>query len=244
MANSAAAGHDGVSTIDSRFMLRIFYVFAALALASVVMSVGGKLIGRSIAMVGHTEDSTVLEIVIGNNVLSVPANMIRFEKARRTGEAHRLDLYLKWPQMTGYTHADRDDFNHRDNLRNIIFVTVEERLMSRDMSGRLEPIYRRLLELPGGPGPAAGLRVYAFSAESGYLNESLVVGERAGQEAFVARCLTGAAASESLAGCERDIHVGDHLSLTYRFPETMLANWRALDAAVRAKALELLQTGG
>ena len=243
MDHTAAAGNDGVKALDSGFMLRVFYVFAALALASVVINVGGKLLGRSIAAVGHTEDPTILEIVIGNNVLAVPANMIRLESARRAGETHRLDLYLKWPQMTGYTYADRDEFNNRDNLRNIIFVTIEERLMSRDMSGRLEPIYRRLLELPGAPGPAAGLRVYDFTRESGYLNESLIVGEQAGKEAFVARCLTGPAAAESLAGCERDVHVGDQLSLTYRFPDAMLHNWRALDAAVRAKMMEFLQTG-
>lgn len=244
MSHMAVTGSDDPQPIDSRFMLRVFYVFAALALLSVAISIGGKLLGRSIAAVGHTEDRTVHEIVIGNNVVAVPANMIRFEKARRPGELPRLDLYMKWPQMTGYTNADRDEFNNRDDRRSIVFLTLEERSMSRDMSGRLEPIYRRLIELPGAPGPAAGLRTYAFSEESGYLAESLIVGPRVGQDAFVARCLTGRAAAESLAGCERDVHVGDQLSLTYRFPEAMLQNWRALDAAVLAKMAEFLRTAG
>ena len=244
MAQSATADGDGIRLLDSGFMLRVFYIFAALALISVLISLGGKFLGRSIAAVGHTEDTTIHEIVVGNNVLAVPANMIRFEKARREGEVLRLDLYAKWPQMTGYTDADRDEFNNRDDRRNIIFMTLEESLMSRDMSGRLEPIYRRLIELPGAPGPAAGLRVYAFTKDSGYLNEMLVVGERRGGKVFVARCLTGQAAADSLAGCERDVHVGDRLSLTYRFPEAMLRNWQALDAAVLAKSAEFLQTGG
>ena len=34
----------------------------------------------------------------------------------------------------------------------------------------------------------------------------------------MARCLSGPSAEESLAPCERDIHVGDDLSLSYRFP--------------------------
>jgi len=228
---------------SSGFMMRVFYVCAALAVISVFISLGGKFLGRSIAAVGHTEDTTLHEIVIGNNVLTVPANMIRLEKARHGGVLHRLDLYAKWPQMTGYRDADRDEFNNRDNRRNILFITIEESMMSRDMSGRLEPIYRRLIELPGAPGPAAGLRAYGFTPESGYLNESLVVGERVGQAPFVARCLTGQPAAESLAGCERDVHVADQLSLTYRFPESMLDNWRALDAAVQAKMAEFLQTG-
>ena len=44
--------------------------------------------------------------------------------------------------------------------------------------------------------------------------------------AFVARCLVGESAAESLAPCERDIHVGDNLSLSYRFPTELLGDWR------------------
>lgn len=242
MSNAAAA--DDVRAVDSRFMLRVFYSFAALALLSVAISVGGKWVGREIANVGHTEDTTRYRVAIGENLLAIPANMIRFDKQRRDGETARVDLYVKWPAMTGYTHADRDAFNNRGDSRDIIFMTVEEQMMSRDMSGRLDPIYRRLIELPGGPGPAAGLRVYDFAADSGYVNESLVVGERAGHEPFVARCLTGQAAADSLAACERDVAIGKELSLTYRFPEKMLQSWQALDAAVLARTAEFLQPKG
>ena len=93
-------------------MWRVFYVFAVLALLSVAISVGGNWFGHSIAMAGHTDDTTVHEIVIGNNVIAAPANTIRFERARRDGVADRLDLYLRWPDMDGYSEAARDDFNH------------------------------------------------------------------------------------------------------------------------------------
>ena len=55
---------------------------------------------------------------------------------------------------------------------------------------------------------------------------------RPGKDPFVARCLSGPSAEESLAPCERDIHVGDDLSLSYRFPIELLADWQALDKAV------------
>ncbi|MGO4843225.1 hypothetical protein AB4144_64220, partial [Rhizobiaceae sp. 2RAB30] len=58
----------------------------------------------------------------------------------------------------------------------------------------------------------------------------------------VARCLTGQSAEESLAPCERDIHVGGNLSLTYRFPRELLQGWRSLDAAVLATARSLIRT--
>ena len=70
-------------------------VCALVAVLSVAISLGGKWFGHSIAMAGYTDDTTVHEIVIGNNVIAVPANAIRFEQARRDGIASRLDLYLR-----------------------------------------------------------------------------------------------------------------------------------------------------
>jgi hypothetical protein len=232
---------EDAGVVDSHLLIRVFYTFAALAVLSVVISLGGKWVGRSIAAVGHTEDTTPYRVAIGDNVLAIPANMMRFDAQRHDGAAQRVDLYVKWPRMTGYTNADRNAFNNRGDSRDIIFLSVEQQAMSRDMSGRLEPIYRRLIELPGAPGPSAGLRVYGFSPDSGYVNESLVVGEQSGHAPFVARCLTGQAAADSLAPCDRDVFVGKGLSVTYRFPGQMLQSWQALDAAVLARTAEFLR---
>ncbi len=243
MTQQTAAAAEPTGPVGSRFAVRLFYIFAALAAFSVAISVAGRMLGGSIASVGHTDDSRLLELVIGNNVLAVPANYIRFEGQRAGGEVHRLDLYMRWPDLAGYSNDIRDDFNHRDGSRRIIFMSVEPRLMSRDMSARFDPIYRRLIELPGTPS-AAGLSAYRFSETSGYMNEMLMVGDRPGQSPFVARCLTGTIAEQSLAACERDVHIGDELSLTYRFPARLLGQWRKLDAAVVGKMSEFLRTGG
>ncbi|TIW33090.1 MAG: hypothetical protein E5V62_22220 [Mesorhizobium sp.] len=228
--------------VDSTLMKRVFYTFAALALLSVAISLGGKWLGRSIAMAGYTDDTTVHEVVIGNNVIAVPANFIRFEQARRDGIASRLDLYMRYPELDGYSTAARDDFNHKGERKNIVFLSFEQQMMSRDMSGRLAPIYSALIVQPGTSGPG-GTTLYGFTEKSGYLNEVLAVAARPGKDPFVARCLSGPSAEESLAPCERDIHVGDGLSLTYRFPREFLGNWQALDAAIAAKATHILKTG-
>ena len=228
---------------NSRLMLKVFYAFGALALLSLVISVGGRWLGRSIAMAGHTDDTTLHEVVIGNNVIAAPANAIRFARARRDGIASRLDLYLRWPDLQGYSEAHRDDFNHAGGVRRIVFLTFDERMMSRDMSGRFGPIYSSMIVLPGERG-AAGIGLFPFNEKSGYLSEVLAVAERPGAEPFVARCLSGPSAEESLAPCERDIHVGDNLSLSYRFPKELLSDWRNLDAAIREKALAMLKTDG
>jgi hypothetical protein len=241
MKQSATLDDAEVKPIDSAFMMRVFYGFAALALLSLVISAGGKWFGKSIAMAGHTDDATIHEVVIGNDVVAAPANAIRFERARRDGVAERLDLYLHWPDMRGYSPEARDDFNHAGGTRRILFLTFEQRMMSRDMSGRFEPIYNSLIEGPGNPAPG-GVTLYEFKADSGYLNEVLAVAPSTGDAPFVARCLSGTSAEESLAPCERDIHVGGNLSLTYRFPRELLQGWRSLDAAVLATARTLVRT--
>lgn len=241
MRQATVAESPEFQVVDSTLMKRVFYIFAALALLSVAISVGGKWLGRSIAMAGYTDDTTVRQIVMGNNLISVPANFIRFDQARRDGIASRLDLYVRYPEIDGYSTAARDDFNHA-TTRKIIFLSFEARMMSRDMSGRFGPIYSALIEKPGTPGPG-GTTVYAFSEKSGYLNEVLAVAERPGKDPFVARCLSGPSAEESLAPCERDIQVGDDLSLTYRFPRELLANWPALDVAIATKVAGILKTG-
>jgi hypothetical protein len=243
MRQATAGDEAEIRTVDSSLMFKVFCAFTLLALLSAAISVGGKWFGRSIAMAGHTDDKTLREVVIGNDVIAVPANAIRFERARRDGIASRLDLYLRWPDMSGYSTAARDDFNHAGGSRRIIFLSFEERMMSRDMSGRFAPIYSSMIVRPGMSGPG-GVTLYEFNRKSGYLNEVLAVAKRPGDSPFVARCLSGPSAEESLAPCERDVQVGENLSLSYRFPKQLLAEWQVLDAAVRSSVARMLKTGG
>jgi hypothetical protein len=78
--------------VDSSLMTRVFYGLVALAILSLAVTIAGKWLGERIAMGGHTDDTTIHAIVVGDNLLAVPANMIRFEQARRNGNAERLDL--------------------------------------------------------------------------------------------------------------------------------------------------------
>jgi hypothetical protein len=241
MASQDTAEPQSMPMLDSRFMWRVFYVFASMAVVSLAISVAGRYAGRSIAMAGHTDDTSVAEVVIGNNVIAAPRNMIRFEQDRRNGVASRLDLYMRWPDMMGYTSAARDDFNHAAGTPNILFASLSESMMSRDMSGRFEPIYS-LLTVPTGEIGAGGLALHRFTEKSGYVNEIILTGVRPGADPYVVRCLDGDAAQQSLAPCERDVHIGEDLSLVYRFPRELLGDWKALDAAMIAKIQSLLKT--
>lgn len=236
----AAASHGEMKIVNSSLMLKVFLAFVALGAMSVAISAGGRWFGRSIAMAGYTDATTPHEVVIGNNVLSVPANTIRFEQARQNGVAPRLDLYLHWPELGGYNEAAQADFNHVGGSKRILFLSLEGQIMSQDMSGRFAAIYSALIVKPGAPGPN-GTTLYGFEPASGYINELLVVAERSGKPPFVARCLSGASAEESLAPCERDVLIGTELSLTYRFPRELLGEWRTLDESVTAKVAGFLK---
>jgi hypothetical protein len=232
-----------IKGIDHALMFRVFHIFVALALFSLVILIGGHWIGHLISQGAYTSDTTAREIVIGNNVLSVPSNVIRFADARHDGETDRLDLYLHWPDMKGYTAATRVDFNAAGGRKDILFLTFEPQLMPLDMSGRFDPIYSFLIVKPGVPGDN-GLEFYDFNQQTGYAGEKLAVAQRPGKPPFVARCLTGSAAAQSLAPCERDIAIGNRLTLLYRFPQELLGSWQQLDAAVAQKARSYLKTAG
>lgn len=229
-----------IEQIGPNFMMKVFYAFLALAVLSVGISYAGKSIGRTIALAGHTTDTTVQGVVIDGEMLAVPANMIRFASERRSGDARKLDIYLSWPDFNGYSEEERPLFNHGTADNRIIFATFEPRSMARDMSQRLTPIYRLLIEEPGEPAEA-GLVAHRFIAASGYGDERLIVDPTRFRAPFVARCLSGPEADTALASCERDIDFGDNLSMRYRFPRALLEDWRNLDAAMRAFATQTLQ---
>jgi hypothetical protein len=220
---------------------RFIAMAATLAVLSVLISLGGSWLGSILVLAGHTEDRTPREIVVGNNVLAVPSNAVRFPEARVDGVTERLDLYMHWPDLEGYTAETRNAFNNATAEKLILFLAVEEAAMSLDMTGRLEPIYRKIIE-PDGRDLAGGLTAHTFKETSGYRDEELIVGS--GATPFVARCMTGKAAAGSLAPCERDVRLGDELSLTYRFPREMLAQSGALDQAVMKRAKSFLRTPG
>lgn len=232
----------GLDASRNRFAFRVFQFCLLLLVLSLGILGFGRWYGASLSDAGHTTSDRLREIVIRNNVLTVPENAIRFKSARMDGVTLRLDLYLSWPELEGYASERRDAFNHVGGSREIIFLTFEEQVMSRDMSSRLEPVYRQIIEARSVAGPS-NVRFHRFKKESGFAGEVLAIAETDNAEQpFVARCLTGTAAKEALAPCERDINIGNRLSLTYRFPAALLSEWQVLDRAIRQKASRLLNT--
>ena len=110
MAEAQTAAAEMIRPITPAFVMRLFYAFATLAFLSLAISVAGKWLGSSIAMAGHTDDRTIREIVIGTTSCR-QTNAIRFERHARAASL-RVDLYLRWPDLEGYSNAHRAAFNH------------------------------------------------------------------------------------------------------------------------------------
>ena len=111
-----AAMIDQAPLISPRFVWKLTAAIAVLCLLTAGISLSGRFLGKSMLLAGHTTDETPLQIVIGNDVLILPTNVVRFEKARRSGIHDAIDTYFTWPGMKGYTDETRDRFSQIDSL--------------------------------------------------------------------------------------------------------------------------------
>lgn len=222
------------SLISNRFLIIATASICLLAAASVAIIWFGRAYGERLSLAGHSESVEIVEVTVGRDQLFVPANTIRFEQQRQSGSAERIDLYLLWPEMSGYTSANRVRFDDLNQSNALIFLQISQSTMSRDMSGRVEPIYRHLLAEDEAPGPA-GLSLHAFKSGTGYDGEHLLTGTLQGGETYAIRCLLPPHPSEATSSdCQRDIHVGEDLTVLYRFSSRLLGDWQAIDTAVRS----------
>lgn len=227
--------------LSNGFLLKLTAFIGLLAVLTAALTIAGKYYGDQLAMDGRTASREVFHILVGQDVLSLPANMIRFENQRHTGQAESVSVYLSWPELDGYTPEADARFSDPDGSQELVFIEFSQSVMSRDMSGRLEPIYKRLFRGEPENGPA-GLIVHRLDPKSGFGGEAILTGMTSTGGLYVARCLlpkTPAAATT--ADCQRDIHVGRDLTLLYRFSSKLLPDWETLDAQLTAFASAHIQ---
>lgn len=241
-----ASSYDQAPLLNPVFVWKCAGIIVILAMLTLAISFAGRIVGNSIILAGHTEETTRHAIVIGNDTMILPANMIRFETQRTSGVQTAIDLYFTWPEMEGYSMARASVFNQSHSAGPLIFARVAQATMSRDMSGRFGPIYMRLVEGSALPGPA-GLSAWRLKPGTGYAGELLFAETRDAEDRYVVRCLVDSRPSdaefETFTGCQRDIAVGGDLSLTYRFSSDLLPHWKAIDDAVKARFEAALAEG-
>jgi len=235
---------DTTSTIEHapllspRFVWKLTAVIAVMCLITLAITMTGRMIGRSITDAGNTTDRTTRDIVIGNDVLSLPANVIRFESQRVSGVQSAVDTYFSWPGMNGYSEGRRGIFNQTQSAHGLIFARITQATMSRDMSGRFVPIYKRLTDGPPLAGPN-GLDSFRLRPGAGYANELMYVERSTSERPYAVRCLVEEPGSDlnfsTQTGCQRDIFIGKDLSVTYRFSIDLLPHWREIERDIRTR---------
>jgi hypothetical protein len=218
--------------LSTGFLIRVTAAIALLAVLTIAISIGGRWFGARVSLAGNTDSTMPVTLTIGRDTLQLPENTLRFPSQRRSGTSERADLYLAWPQMQGYTKENRDRFDNVAESANLVFLQITQATMSRDMSGRFEPIYSHLIETD--PQPFAnGMTLHRLRADAGYGDEVLLTAPRKGQPDYVVRCVLPAAAEAATSGdCQRDIKIGRDLSVLYRFSSRHLAEWDHIDAAI------------
>ncbi|WP_137156038.1 hypothetical protein [Rhizobium sp. FKL33] len=224
---------DEAPLLSTSLLWKIVAGLAALSVASLLLSYGATRYGAWLAQDGRTESEEPVAVTIGQDTLVLPANMFRFAEQRKTGGADQVDIVVTWPEMKGYSAATAARFNKAADDGNLLFLQYSQSVMSRDMSGRLEPIYRRLFsgEPQSGPG---GLVLHRLDPKAGYGEEVILTGDESGETPFVARCILPKTARDATSSdCQRDIHVGRDLTLLYRFSSALLPQWRELERSVR-----------
>lgn len=219
--------------ISNRTLFRVTAVIGLLAALTSALSVAGRWMGEDLALGGNTDSREIHDVVIGQDVLSLPANVIRFEDQRKSGPAEQLSIFLSWPKLEGYTRPNAAAFSDPRRSNSLIFAEFSQSVMSRDMSGRIEPIYSKLFTGAPTPGPA-GLLTHTLSRKSGFGDERLLTASLADGGTYAVRCLIPADPRDATsADCLRDVAVGRDMTLLYRFSSTLLPQWKEIDIAVR-----------
>lgn len=186
-----------------------------------------------IALRGLDGKPSPVSLTVGDEPLTIPANMIRFRSDRRGGALARVSLLIHWPTLDGFSDEVADDFKDTSSDAPLIYVTVQPRATPLDATARLATVYEHFFDGPVVPGPA-GLVGRRMKADSPYAGE-IVFFQPRGNAPFVARCIEEST-REIPSTCIRDVNFGRDLSMLYRFSRTRLADWQRLDAGLYALA--------
>ena len=197
-----------------------------------VIYIAGTQFGDVLIADEYSSRTSKTEIVIGKRVLQVPENIIRFAKQRHPGSYNQLELVMHWPTLSGYNTALHNVFYSSDAHKELIFMTLEQRTMSQDMSGRFGPIYTRFFKGEAKKS-AYGLMAQPLDPDGGFIDEDLYY-DASGSHPFVARC-TRQTRDNAIPSCLRDIHIGSDLALKYRFHADHLHDWLAIDQRIRKR---------
>ena len=229
---NASNSTDELPLFSNRFVTRLTAAILVIALLSAAINLAARYLGDALVTGSHSDSLADFDITIGMDTLRLPANALRFASQRHSGESERTDMALLWPEMTGYSRDNRNRFDDVALSDGLIFIQLSQSTMSRDMSGRLEPIYSHLFEGAAVPFDF-GLVEHRLKPGTGFDGEVMLTAKRPGKTDYAVRCVLPATEQQATSGdCQRDVRVGQDLTVLYRFSSRLLDDWNALDNRV------------
>ena len=182
---------------------------------------------------GFSSDTSSANITIANTHLFVPKNMIRFKDQRKSHDLSKLDLFIQWPSMKGFTKEDTATFQNINGTSKLIFITLEVGEPLNPAQQKLDGLYRRYFSKSPWSGPA-GLIGNELNSSSGYLSEDVLYAKHS-DELFLTRCLQEGKGTPNdlLPTCIYEFTFEDGINAYVRFHRSHLAEWQILDERVK-----------
>lgn len=199
---------------------------AGMAILAAGLYFGALHLGSTLRHAGATTQTAPIRLSIGRHKLDIPANAVRFPEQRRELPQREIDLYLQWPEMTGFAEGSQEIF-HDPEAKSLLFLRLSATDTATGEADAPSPA------TPAASGPAGLLRS-TRPGLPGIASEEAVYSAPGGRDpAYEASCLDGKDAIMA-ADCIREVRVAPGLRLRYRFSHALLPQWDRIDRAVLA----------
>jgi hypothetical protein len=239
MSNYGIGGEEVKQESSWRYPLGIFLATLILCAIFLYYYVGPSVdeIGGNVPSPAISEEA--VSITVGDLAFKVPANYTVYPRDRRGGPRDEVWLYALWPTLSGYAPSRREDFieNAPDTRRvDILLATRTSPFSERE---RIDILYMPATIDRRGARTPYQLIKYDFKEQranvptSGYSDTELYLGESDDGQVIAIFCYEKRDDIVS-QDCWRELELSPTTSLTYRFKRPYLAEWRKIDAEVRA----------
>ncbi len=177
---------------------------------------------------------SAVNLAIGPHQFSIPAGYISSARHRAgsqsSGSNHQqVSLLMTWPDMK--MPGDEDAPTRFGVPVPLIKVDLENDPYRESLRSQLDPVYKRLAR-NAGVEAGAGLAMLRLSTQEAD-DRDIIVYDPATEDGFIARCIKKRITDTAV--CHRTITPGAGLLIRYQFDQSLLAEWRALDLAVKVK---------
>jgi len=191
------------------------------------------------ALGGFSSNPEPTRITISNTTLDVPQNIIRFNNQRNSAQLSKLDLFIQWPSMKGFTHESASKFQNIKGTDRLVFITLEAGEKLNPPSQKLEGLYRRFFTKSPWRGPA-GLIGNELNSSSGYLSEDVFYAN-GNDDLFLTRCLreTSTGQDNLLPTCIYEFTLDEGVNVFVRFHRSLLPEWQAIEEKIQRLMLTL-----